>query len=164
MRCPCCSIELSGTFSEKIVRDIIGTYERERKQRLRMNVRDKQNQGIYLTTLTKKVSKKDTLEKLSGTLQKNGLSEEAFPKRKGSNPKHPARAKFFRAVKSGVDPELIISGAGRYAEDPQTGTEFICMASTWLNQRRWEDYPPAEITILTPERRAEILAKIKRAG
>jgi hypothetical protein len=37
------------------------------------------------------------------------------------------------------------------------------MAVTWLNQRRWEDYAPtAEIVSLTPERRAEILAKLKR--
>src|SRR5271166_6432383 len=65
-----------------------------------------------------------------------------YPKRTGGNPKSVARQKFDRAVKAGADPEHIIFGAKAYAAEARkaVGTEFIAMASTWLNQRRWEDY------------------------
>ncbi len=63
----------------------------------------------------------------------------AFPKRTGTNPKGAAKTKFDRLRKT-IDPEIIIAGAIRYAEavrgnDPQ----FTKMATTWLNQRGWED-------------------------
>ena len=65
-----------------------------------------------------------------------------YPKSLGANPKSVARQKFMRAVASGVSPELIISGVlkGICARtvDKKVGTEFVAMASTWLNQRRWE--------------------------
>ena len=66
----------------------------------------------------------------------------AYPKRYGSNPKAPARAKFERFVRAGADPEAIIGGARAYAEQESknVGTPYIAMASTWLNQKRWEDY------------------------
>jgi hypothetical protein len=139
-------------------RDSQKTYERERKQRLRKMSRDK---DTYLLTNT--ISKKESLSRDKESSEGFERFWLAYPRRKGSNPKHPARLKFSRAVKSGVDPEAIISGAKNYAQEACPGTEFICMAVTWLNQRRWEDYAPtAEIVSLTPERRAEILAKLKR--
>ncbi len=78
-----------------------------------------------------------------------------YPKRSGGNPKQPAMQKFLRAVKQGARPDDIIGGAKCYAREcdaaRKTGTEFVAMASTWLNQRRWMDYgavkyrSPAEI-------------------
>lgn len=70
----------------------------------------------------------------------------AYPHRgKASDPKAPALEKFARAVKGGVDPEAIIAAAGRYAAIEQAagraGTEKVAQAVTWLNQRRWGDYP-----------------------
>ena len=64
----------------------------------------------------------------------------AYPQRVGSNPKEPARKSFTAAVKRGVDPEEIISGALSYAayradDDPK----FTKQAVTWLNQRCWID-------------------------
>ena len=72
-----------------------------------------------------------------------------YPKRLGANPKTVARQKFMRAVASGVSPELIISGVKAYARelDKKVGTEFVAMASTWLNQRRWGDYEQEQIVI-----------------
>lgn len=66
----------------------------------------------------------------------------AYPKRDGANPKQPAQKKFGALVSGGVDPEAIIGGARAYAEAEQDKQDrrFIAMASTWLNQRRWEDY------------------------
>lgn len=66
----------------------------------------------------------------------------AYPKRRGSNPKSPARAKFMTALRLGNDPAKIIAGAVAYAKElgPKVGSEFVCMAVTWLNQRRWQDY------------------------
>ena len=66
------------------------------------------------------------------------------PKRKGSNPKFVARKSFEKLVRSGVDPSLIIQGVRQWAnqekENKKLDTEFVPMAVTWLNQRRFEDY------------------------
>lgn len=66
----------------------------------------------------------------------------AYPKRKGSNPKHPAKVKFEAAIRMGTDPDKIINGAAAYADEERKSidTPYICQAATWLNQRRWEDY------------------------
>lgn len=66
----------------------------------------------------------------------------AYPKRKGSNPKAPAAKKFTKIVGTGIDPESIIGGARKYAEDEKLniGTPYIAQAITWLNQSRWQDY------------------------
>ncbi len=68
------------------------------------------------------------------------------PKRSGSNPKEPARQKFLRAVASGVAPEKIIGAAREWArlerENGKLGTEYVAMAVTWLNQKRYEDFAP----------------------
>ena len=74
----------------------------------------------------------------------------AYPSRAPHpNPKKPARDKFERAVKRGVDPAVIIGGAGIYAEtvrrehiDPR----YVAQATTWLNQERWTDQRQPEPT------------------
>lgn len=66
-----------------------------------------------------------------------------YPSRDGDNPKIPAQLKFDALVKTGVDPELIIAGAKRYADEmrrkDKVGTEFIAHALKWLSQQRWAD-------------------------
>jgi hypothetical protein len=74
----------------------------------------------------------------------------AYPKRQGANPSAPARKRWDAAIKSGVDPHLIIkavkSGVGY---DPaKINTEYIPRASTWLNEQRWKDYREAEVVAL----------------
>ncbi len=66
----------------------------------------------------------------------------AYPRRLGANPRSPARTSYDKALKRGAKPEELIEAVKRFAADPtaKVGTEFIPMASTWLNQRRWEDY------------------------
>lgn len=68
----------------------------------------------------------------------------AYPRRRGANPRAPAKTSWDRAIKRGASPEAILAGARAYAGDPSTkvGTEFVAQAVTWLNQRRWEDYAP----------------------
>ena len=70
----------------------------------------------------------------------------AYPKRRGSNPRALAEKKWIAAVKSGVDPEHILSSAMKYSDELREqnllGTEFVCYASTWLNQKRYLDYAP----------------------
>jgi len=65
-----------------------------------------------------------------------------YPKRKGSNPKAPAAKKFLKIVGTGIDPQIIIDGARKYAEDEKSniGSPYIAQAVTWLNQARWQDY------------------------
>src|SRR6185437_11797499 len=70
------------------------------------------------------------------------------PRRKGSNPKEPARLKFLHAVASGIDPDKIIGAARAWAtqerENEKDGTEYVAMAVTWLNQKRFNDYEPVK--------------------
>jgi hypothetical protein len=78
----------------------------------------------------------------------------AYPSRgESSNPKKPCQAKFASAVKSGVDPEVIIRGAARYAETMarETNRALVAQAQTFLSQARWEQFaqmaaasPPAD--------------------
>ena len=65
-----------------------------------------------------------------------------YPKRKGDNPKAPARKLFDALVRQGVDPDAIISGVRRAKAKnaDKIGTEFIPQAIKWLRDRRWEDY------------------------
>lgn len=83
-----------------------------------------------------------------------------YPRRKGSNPKHPASLKFATAVKNGADPAHIVSSARRYADEAREqgneGTEFICMATTWLNQKRWLDYAPSMAVQVERDKRLDI--------
>lgn len=70
----------------------------------------------------------------------------AYPKREG-NPRKPAAERFERAVRKGADPEAIIRGANAYAamleRNDKAGTQFVALATTWLNQQRWlDDYEP----------------------
>ncbi len=69
-----------------------------------------------------------------------------YPRRKGANPKKPAKQKFFSLLKTCADPEAlateICKGAvllqkrvQRDSVDPQ----FVPMMTTWLNQERWAD-------------------------
>lgn len=66
-----------------------------------------------------------------------------YPLRAGSRGKAEARVRFAKACRK-VDPEVIIAAARQYAaeNEKKIGTEFIAMATTWLSQRRWEDYDP----------------------
>lgn len=67
----------------------------------------------------------------------------SYPKRKGANPKAPARKAFEAAVRRGADPVEIAGAARRYAiaDADKIGTVYIAQAMTWLNQQRWGDYP-----------------------
>ncbi len=59
----------------------------------------------------------------------------------GGRPK--AREAWDRAVKAGADPVQIVAGALGYESamyDCDLGCQFWCMASTFLNQWRWEQY------------------------
>src|SRR4051812_46273759 len=72
-------------------------------------------------------------------------------------PRHENRATaeqaFSKAVlgsrrRPAVDVELILAGARRYRDDPNREAAYTTHATTWLNQRRWEDDP------LPPRKRA----------
>ncbi|WP_144070234.1 hypothetical protein [Nonomuraea indica] len=66
---------------------------------------------------------------------------DAYP-RKAS--KQGARGKWAKAIREGVDPELIIAGAIRYADEmraKRTPKDKIKHPDGWLYGRRWEDEP-----------------------
>lgn len=65
------------------------------------------------------------------------------PKRKGANPRIPALKAYGKAVRSGCDPGEINAAAKKWAAEFPDPTEFVPMAVTWLNQRRFLDYQSA---------------------
>lgn len=77
----------------------------------------------------------------------------AYPYRL-DNPKAAAREVFARRVREGADPAAIVAAAGRYAAFfKATGRDaiFLPHARSWLNQRRYEDFPaPAPPTPAAP--------------
>jgi hypothetical protein len=81
-----------------------------------------------------------------------------YPKRKPhANPKAPAKLAFAKALKRGIKAEQLHDGARNYAEyckDRMTDPVFICMASTFLNQDRYEDfldYHPSDLKPAKPK-------------
>lgn len=89
-----------------------------------------------------------------------------YPRRKGHQPWHPAEKKYLTAIKNGADEAHIISSARRYAEELQAqgkiDTEFVCMAQTWLNQKRWLCYAPDTEDPI--ERQARMNADMAKRG
>jgi hypothetical protein len=87
--------------------------------------------------------------------------KEEFPKREGAQPWKPAETKFLAIVRSGINPEEIISAARQCASDARRdkiyGTAFVPQAVTWLNQQRFADYLDAAESA----RRAEQALKSK---
>lgn len=61
----------------------------------------------------------------------------AYPRRVG---KRAARAEWDRATRQ-ADPETIITGAQRYADDPNREPAYTAHPSTWLRAGRWDDEP-----------------------
>lgn len=66
------------------------------------------------------------------------------PRRDGDDPRKPAEKKFNALVKTGVDPDVIISGAKMATiaakERGVYGTKFVPQTVKWLNDQRFADY------------------------
>jgi uncharacterized protein YdaU (DUF1376 family) len=60
-----------------------------------------------------------------------------YPRKVG---KQEAARAFIKALRL-ADPEVILAGAKRYAEDKNRLAVYTAHPSTWLNQGRWEDEP-----------------------
>ena len=66
----------------------------------------------------------------------------AYPSRgKAANPKSPAFKKWKKAIKDGVDPQILIAAAARYKTDmgDKDGTEFVVQMVRWFSEKRWTD-------------------------
>lgn len=73
------------------------------------------------------------------------------------NPRKPAQAAWDKAIKNGADPRMIIAGLKGFDEFNMGAIthggldyQFVCMASVFINQERWEQYlgEPAAKTYL----------------
>jgi hypothetical protein len=69
----------------------------------------------------------------------------AYPQRFGHNPKKPARDRLFLKIKSGENPDKILTGVRRFAVECGrtriTGTCYVPRAITWINGHGWADDP-----------------------
>jgi len=73
----------------------------------------------------------------------------------------PARTRklFADAVKAGADPDRIVRAAKRYAaENAGNSTAYIAYSTSWIEQRRWEDYSDT----LPPKRAEDSVAPVAR--
>lgn len=68
----------------------------------------------------------------------------AYPKRDGDNPRKPAVRAYAKVIRDGADPAAILKAVRAYAAELQAkgkvGTEFVPLATTWLNQGRFERF------------------------
>jgi uncharacterized protein YdaU (DUF1376 family) len=69
-----------------------------------------------------------------------------YPKREGSNPKKPARIKYEKMIRDGVDHDQLVAAVKCYAdqEAKNVGTRFISRTVKWLTQWSPEDDAPSQ--------------------
>lgn len=93
----------------------------------------------------------DTFEDFKAAMPSRGLAR---------HPWSEAAKLFARHVKAGVAPAVIVVGACGYAEvcrkKGDAGTEYVCQATTFLSQRRWEQYQPER----SEARQAKLVARV----
>jgi hypothetical protein len=77
----------------------------------------------------------------------------AYPRKVGKQ----AAMKAFAKVIKNNEPEVIIEGAKRYAQDPNRVEAFTAHPTTWLNAGRWNDDPLPERILTGDEKRAKEL-------
>ena len=63
-----------------------------------------------------------------------------FPSERKAN-KSGCFEKFFTALQSGTDAEMIVEAAKAYRDDPNREPEFTVNPHRWLNEARWESGP-----------------------
>ncbi len=76
---------------------------------------------------------------------------EARPRRKGADPKDPARRIYETAVKT-IPPDELLSAVKRYraAEVENANTPFLPQMVKWLRDKRWNDYPVLSLVADVP--------------
>jgi len=109
---------------------------------------EKENEAVSKQQPEQQRSRSDAKKKESKE-SKESLSTDfenfwkIYPRRKEANPKKPAKEKFIRLIKSGVDPQELIAGAEIYAKacraEGKENTSYVAQSITWLNQERWKD-------------------------
>ena len=109
-----------------------------------------ENNGSGEATLTGDVSLKEKRREESPVVPKGtdpeGFAEfwKAYPKRDGDNPRKPAVRAYAKVIRDGADPAAILKAVRAHAADLQAkgkvGTEFVPLATTWLNQARFERF------------------------
>lgn len=85
----------------------------------------------------------------------------AYPKRQGENPKHPAKLKFIKLTPGEQQKAIVAAREYAIAQHRlgKIGSEYIAQAKTWLNQRRWEGVDEVE---KQSEDNSEVLARIDK--
>ena len=166
--------ELEKALSISKSRKRAGKLGRKQRSKNQANAIAKQE---HLPTHSHSHSHKENIIKES---KKEAGEEEGFedfwksyPPRSPSSPKDLARKSWVRALNGYIDrqskikyppadPDAIVRGARGFfdATTGQHKTEFIPMASTWLNQRRWDAHADTKPS-LSAEEQERLLAKYR---
>ena len=131
---------------------------------------------LYNIYITRREEDNKTPNTLTGITPKGGEKHSGYdddfaefwnlyPKKDG---RKNALQSYIKARKNGTDKDTILSGLNAYvAQCERRGTEkrYIAMASTWLNQERWDwDYTEQETTKPREETMEEQMERWKREG
>lgn len=105
----------------------------------------------------KETIKQETTEAEASVLSDFAELWDALPKRKGTNSRKNAEARYISARKARIDPVAILEGAKRYAAHcfatGKAGTEMVKTAEAWINGHLWEsDYSPGQQRAGPPQR------------
>jgi len=84
----------------------------------------------------------------------------AYPRRQG---KGHARRAWSKAVRQ-ADPDVIVSAAERYRDDPNREDGFTALPATWLNGERWLDDPLPSRDNRHDRKTTDVQAVIERAA
>ena len=122
---------------EKVERERKSSRERVKKHRANNDnsLKDLKELNTYPTRPRKRVT--NTVSNGVTYPQDFDTFWASYPLRKN---KQQAREKWNKAVEK-VDPQTLIDGAVRYAQDPNRVPEFTKHAATWLHNESWEDDP-----------------------
>lgn len=69
---------------------------------------------------------------------------------------------FQKIVARGVDPQKIIAGAQKYSRFHEPNSQFIPMASTWLNRQGWIDHDEQEQSPISADEAARLIEKYRQ--
>lgn len=164
MSAPCINVikrlQEAGATDEEIqaylngwMRPVPTLDEAAERRRARDREYQRQRRQISADNLPNDTKEKDNIINLDKSLSRSSRPtsadsrfaefKAAYPKRNGQYAWPKAEKKFNQLVSKGVDAQLIIDGARRYAILQGTlgkiGTEYIQMPTTWLNGEMWRD-------------------------
>lgn len=145
-------MEAAGATAKVVISFLRQQFEADEAKRAPKRERDRKRQATLraATTGDMRATVSDTKRVAATRLDTFEEFWAARAKRKGADPKEPARKVFEMLVRNGEDPAQIIAGAKAccVAEADKLNTQYIPQTVKWLRDRRYRDYLEAAAPIV----------------